>query len=218
MATIIEKYSYFKAGDKIVVTYTCTLNENAAVVSPTDKTNSNDNGAKLEYSNYPYASTTTTTPEEKVYDWSFYETITKVDGDGENLAGAEFEIYNGVTKLYFLKADDVSETYTVVPVDTKDAVNTITSTADGAFMINGLDESVEYTVKEVTVLSGYTGSVDKIFKLTATYNGLYTELTDLYDDNNVDGSNNLNIVLHRRRLSCCCCRCIPYCQEENEQV
>ncbi|MCC8135868.1 MAG: isopeptide-forming domain-containing fimbrial protein [Ruminococcus sp.] len=196
MAKIIEDYSAVAvSGADIVVTYTCTLNDKALVAASTsDSTNHNDNGAKLEYSNNPYDSTTTTTPEEKVYDWSFYETITKVNSAEEYLAGAEFEIYNGDTLLYFLKAGDGSETYTIVPAGTNNAVSTITSTADGGFTIKGLDESVVYTVKEVTVPDGYTGSDDSTFKLTAKYNDSYTELTDLYDDYDVDGPNNLNIV------------------------
>ncbi|MCD8187601.1 MAG: isopeptide-forming domain-containing fimbrial protein [Ruminococcus sp.] len=196
MAAIIENYPTVSvSGADIVVTYTCTLNDKAAVASTTDSDASNVNGAKLEYSNNPYDTTTTTTPEEQVYDWSFYETITKVNGDGDYLAGAEFEIYDGDNNLlYFLKADDGSETYTVVPADTTDAVSKIKSTDAGGFTIKGLDESVVYTVKEVTVPSGYTGSADKTFTLTATYNVSYTELTDLEDDDVTDGKNNLNIV------------------------
>ncbi|MCD7810935.1 MAG: isopeptide-forming domain-containing fimbrial protein [Ruminococcus sp.] len=196
MAKIIEDYFVVAtSGADIVVTYTCTLNDKATVVSSTSSDDSNVNGAKLEYSNNPYDTTTTTTPEEKVYDWSFYETITKINSAEVYLAGAEFEIYDEDNNLlYFLKADDGSETYTIVPAGTNKAVSTITSNADGGFTIKGLDESVVYTVKEVTVPSGYTGSDDSTFKLTAEYNASYTELTDLYDDYDADGKNNLNIV------------------------
>lgn len=199
MANVLAKHSGVAVdGASIVTKYSCTLNKDARVATGSnDGTNHNDNTSHLEYSNNPYdTSKTETTPDIEVYDWTFIETVTKIDGNGNNLAGAVFEIYDGSDRLSFLK-DVASETYTVVPSGTDGAVTQIASVSASGFTLKGLDDKTEYTVKEVSTPSGYTGASDKTFTLTANYNPAGSTLTTLVDDGKADDNtadNNLNII------------------------
>ena len=194
------------AGNMLYTYYTAKLNENALVASSTipDSTNHNDNTAKLEYSNNPYdtvigSQETGETPDITVYDWTFFENITKVDGDGNNLAGAVFNIYDtdpngaGATPLKFTK-DGLNYT-----INDDTGLTDITST-DESFILKGLDDSKTYYVVEKSAPAGYTASENKTFKLTAGYTatGAQTEtpsiLQSLADDFATDGENNLRIV------------------------
>lgn len=199
--------------------YTAELNSNALVATgESDSTNHNDNIAYLEYSNNPYATDdgnqdTGETPEVEVYDWTFYEDITKVAGKigGTKLDGAEFSVYavnpvgnTDAKPLEFINNGD--GTYTLksskADVTGKTVTSTIVSKADAAIKLKGLDDAVTYYLQETKEPEGYTLlSTPVSFKITAGYlpDGADaaetpSTLQTLTDDNTTDGANNLDVI------------------------
>lgn len=202
LAQIIADYPAVAVdGATITTEYNCTLNADALVATAKDdSTNHNDNTSYLEYSNNPYVTTEKgKSPEVEVYDWTFAETVTKVDGNGEKLAGATFYVYDvnptteGATPLKFAKALD-SETYTI---NAAGVIETITSSDESGFVLRGLDDNKTYYVVEQAAPSGYTKADAKTFVLTTNYNDTGATLTELKDDGKDDDKaedNNLNII------------------------
>lgn len=92
----LKKLGTFSAGDKVVVTYTATLNDNATTIEY--------NNAYLEYSNNPNGSGEGNTTKDKTYVVTFELNVYKTDGDGNALTGAQFTLYK----------DDGSDKYTEV--------------------------------------------------------------------------------------------------------
>lgn len=140
----------YKVGDKIEVTYTATLNENAiAQIS--------NNKATLTYSNDPTKGTEyTTTPsqEQKVY--SSKIEIVKYDKDNpsKKLSGAEFVLYKvnptDSSKQYF-SCDDTTKKVTWVA--DKDLA-TVVTTVDGVASFEGLADGTYY-LEETKAPAGY---------------------------------------------------------------
>jgi hypothetical protein rflaF_09327 len=205
LAKIIKDYPTFAVKNaEITTTYNCTLNADALVATgANDTTNHNDNTSYLEYSNNPYVTSDTgKSPEVEVYDWTFAETVTKVDGENKGLAGATFLVYDvdpsssGATALTFTKGTD--ETYTIDPNGTEPT--TITSVANSGFVLKGLDDSKTYYVVEQSAPDGYTKAEARTFVLTSDYNKdgtVGTTLTKLEDDGKADDNtpdNNLTII------------------------
>ncbi|MFI3210840.1 MAG: isopeptide-forming domain-containing fimbrial protein [Peptostreptococcaceae bacterium] len=162
-------------GSVLTVEYSAILNENA-VMAP----QSNDNRVDLEYSNDPYDSESTDkTPEVVVKDYTFEIEATKTAEveDGELLPGVEFELSNKDGEVLFTEftLDDGTNVYTVA----KEGTATIVTGTNGKFKIIGLDDAVEYTLKETKPLDGYNKIDDIVFTITATYNedGTVNELT-----------------------------------------
>lgn len=182
-----------KQGDKIVVTYSAILNENAKVEynKGTDDYEGNKNTVYLEYNN---GTVVTTTPHETVtYTWKL--DVFKYTKEGENnapLAGAEFSLlYGGVAiKLVPVGKTAVEvdgetvevPTYRVAKDDEVDTKTVIETDTTGKFIIIGLDADV-YTLTEVKAPEGYNRAndmevtighdlVDKDFKATYTINGV----------------------------------------------
>lgn len=79
------------AGQTITVTYTATVNSDAAV-----NNQDNPNSAHVVYSNNPSTNTTGTSEDDKTHQYTFGFDITKVAGTnmGTPLPGAEFELQN----------------------------------------------------------------------------------------------------------------------------
>lgn len=164
-----------RAGEKIRVTFTATLNSNAQL----DQVG-NENSFKLEYSNNPTTGGTGTTEPDEVVVFTYHMDLNKVDGADKStaLSGAEFVLYrmkDKTTKEY-LTATRVTEgsnvgSYTVKGWTTTEADATpLTATTDGGnkFTINGLDDGT-YKLKETKVPAGYqTPSTDFELILAAT--------------------------------------------------
>ena len=124
------------AGSEIIVTYTATLNENAVMGSA-----GNPNDVYLGYSNN--SSDWTETPEDTVIVFTYQTIINKVDGEGNPLAGAAFQLEK--------KLED--GTWRVI--ETINAVDGVTQ-----FVFKGLDDGT-YRLTETTVPDGYN-AIDPI--------------------------------------------------------
>ncbi len=160
-----------RAGEKIRVTFTATLNSNAKL----DK-EGNENSFILEYSNNPTTGGTGKTEPDEVVVFTYHMDLNKVDGADKStaLSGAEFKLYrmNGTEKEY-LKANrnGTSGVYTVTGWTATEGEATVlkaTQTDGNIFTINGLDDGT-YLLKETKAPAGYqTPSTDFELILAAT--------------------------------------------------
>lgn len=97
-------YADIKSYAKIHVDYNSTINGNV-VVGP----NGNTNGAVLEYTNNPYVVNSYKTKDDSTAVYSYGIKVTKVNGTGTALSGAEFALSQNVNSsdaLYFVKTGD----------------------------------------------------------------------------------------------------------------
>lgn len=125
-----------KAGSKIRVEYTSTLNENAVLGK-----HGNVNKAKLQYSNNPNdeqggeTSPTGETPWDNVIVFTYKTVINKVDDKNQPLKGAEFtlskKMKNGSTRSVAVVKDSEGTTFTFNGLDDGDYVLTETKTPAG---------------------------------------------------------------------------------------
>lgn len=154
-------------GDKIVVTYTATLDANAVVGG-----NGNPNKVKLEYSNNPNDEGTGETPEKTVVVFTYKTIINKVtkgtDGNNVPLAGAEF------TLSKFIASESGSDTVTVNGTEYHGTWNngvTVTPTKTGdvanVFTFSGLDTGI-YRLTETKTPEGYNTIDPVYFEIVAT--------------------------------------------------
>ncbi len=125
-----------KAGSKIRVEYTSTLNENAVLGK-----HGNVNKAKLQFSNNPNdsqngeTSPTGETPWDNVIVFTYKTVINKVDDENQPLKGAEFalskKMKNGSTTTVAVVKNDEGTTFTFNGLDDGDYVLTETKTPAG---------------------------------------------------------------------------------------
>ena len=125
-----------KAGSKIRVEYTSTLNENAVLGK-----HGNVNKAKLQYSNNPNDEQggengpTGETPWDNVIVFTYKTVINKVDDKNQPLKGAEFtlskKMKDGSTKNVAVVKDSEGTTFTFNGLDDGDYVLTETKTSAG---------------------------------------------------------------------------------------
>lgn len=171
-------------GDKIVVTYTATLDANAVVGGK-----GNPNKVKLEYSNNPNGEGTGETPEKTVVVFTYKTIINKVtkDTDGKNvpLAGA------GFTLSKFIASENGSDTVTVNGTEYHGTWNngvtvtpTNTDNVANVFTFSGLDAGI-YRLTEMKTPAGYNTIDPVYFEIVATNDG--TEVTSM-EGKDVNGS------------------------------
>lgn len=174
---------------KIETYYSAVLNGSAKVANAAeDSTNYNPNTAYLTYMNNPAQSgegetEKGETPKVTVYDWTFTFNGTKVDGEtNEPLANAVFKLYNGDDEVQLVKdgTDGDVDVYRVkTATDTGDAV-AITTNDKGLFRIKGLNDEVEYILKETETPSAEYNLADPVkFTLSADYDTAGNKLTTL---------------------------------------
>lgn len=159
-----------KAGKTITVTYTATVNSEAAV-----NDQDNPNSAHVEYSNKPGTNQTGTSEDDQTHQYTFGFDITKVDGsDTETkLPNAEFELQdaNGT------KIDVIAVAGASVPTfrpklesETAAAADTIKTDGNGKLAFVGLKEGT-YKLVETKAPDGYnklTAPIEIVIK--ANYN------------------------------------------------
>lgn len=157
-------------GDKIVVTYTATLDASAVVGG-----NGNPNKVKLKYSNNPNGAEIGETPEKTVVVFTYKTIINKVtkgtDGKNVPLAGAEF------TLSKFIASESGSDTVTVNGTEYHGTWNngvTVTPTKTGdvanVFTFSGLDTGI-YRLTETKTPAGYNTIDPVYFEIVATNDG-----------------------------------------------
>lgn len=141
------------ADDRIIVSYSATLNENAVVGNAGNK-----NNTWLKYGNgtdTAYSTTTTKTYEIPVFKYA------KKDNVEKGLAGAKFTLSksaNGSSPINLIKVSDENEntklTYRVAKEGETSYVTEITTPSKGEFVIQGLDADTYY-LTETEAPKGY---------------------------------------------------------------
>ena len=152
-----------KANNKIVISYTATVNDKAVIGG-----NGNLNESKIEYGE---SGKTTTTPPSTTttYTWKidvFKYTVVKATEEGKEdtekgLAGAEFILYKDVTNNdnttthYYATAATIDGGYRFTGWTTdKNAATKFVTPDNGKFAIKGLDSDTYY-LEEIVAPAGY---------------------------------------------------------------
>lgn len=138
----------------VKVTYNATVTADAAAAAA-------DNEVHIYYNHDPQSSTDgteVTTPENppKTTTDTYKFQLNKVDGDNVFLKGAKFELYDGTTKVVFVKNES---TYRVAASGESSTTTTIDMTENTTVEIKGLDNK-NYTLKEIQAPDGYTLAED----------------------------------------------------------
>ncbi len=134
-----------KANDKIVISYSAVLNENAVIAD-----SGNKNESKLSYGEEGKSETTPS--ETKTYTWEFnvYKYGMK-DNDKVSLKGAEFILYkqeNGINQYAQIKNSKIGWT------EERNKATKLTSDDKGKIEIKGLDSDTYY-LEETKAPAGY---------------------------------------------------------------
>lgn len=139
-----------KAGDKLIVSYTATLNANAVV-----GLDGNPNESKLEYGE---SGKTTTTPPSTTTTYTWDLEILKYGNNDENnkLEGAQFVLLNQEKSKVACFANGKLTDWTDIPEDgtTWPAGAVLTTDKDGKIHVDGLDADT-YHLREVVAPRGY---------------------------------------------------------------
>ena len=188
-----------KAGSKITVEYTSTLNNNAVLGST-----GNVNKAKLQFSNNPNSDQggesgpTGETPWDNVIVFTYKVVVNKYANsvaEANKLNGAEFTLYKKIKN-----ADETT---------TKKEIEKITGTNSSVFTFKGLDDG-EYILSETKTPAGYNTIKDITFTVTADHKitwgsedrtALLTSLSGTvasgevtFTGNTTDGSLSTNVI------------------------
>ena len=152
-----------KGGDKIIVTYTAELNEDANIGKE-----GNPNTAHLEYSGNPNwtgegkPEDTVETPKDTVIVFTYQLLIDKVKSSGDALIGAEFTLYKkDPTNAAAIKDGDM-EGYVAL---------TMTKVNDAEFSFKGLDDG-DYAIVETKTPGGYNTIDPILFTVSAGHTAL----------------------------------------------
>lgn len=184
----LKKYT---KGDAIILTYNCTVNENALTYDYENNT------AKLTYSKSPYTNETNETPEKKTYVIDLNLDVLKIDGatkteqNPTKLDGAKFKLYrevttDGTTTKEFYKWADNKVTWT-----TEADADVFETDSNGKLkqQVRGLDRGTYYLL-ETKAPTGFNALKDPVeiiisvseadnkVTYTATYGGEAAAMTN----------------------------------------
>lgn len=170
-----------KANDKIVISYTATVNENAVIGSA-----GNPNESKVEYGE---SGKTTTTPPSTTttYTWKVdvlkYAEVTPEGNSATEekpLSGAVFILSkNNKGEAPIALISEGNNVYRVAKADETNTVTEITTDSTGKFTIKGLDSDTYYLI-EKTAPAGYNTLKEAVEIIIAndgkvTYNGIVVD-------------------------------------------
>ncbi|WP_244609148.1 SpaH/EbpB family LPXTG-anchored major pilin [Bifidobacterium moukalabense] len=165
------------AGKTIKVTFNAVVNDEANV----------EDGVVNKLDNYGDDISVTT----KFVGFDFR----KINADNQGIEGAEFQVLDGNTTLYFVKQEDGS--YKKAASNATDgATPTLISAADGTVKVTGLDATKAYTVKETKVATGLFLDLKPSFTVTFADGQAVlakTNASDPYDLVNTDNKTVLNV-------------------------
>ena len=180
-----------KAGQKITVTYTATLNEKAQVQF--DQTNT----VKVVYSNNPTTDGTGESNESKTHQYTFGFDLNKTDGTN-GLAGAQFQLKKGEDVIRLIPVAGQENTYRPAKDgESEGVVDTVTTPKDGVIHFTGLAEGT-YQLVETAAPEGYNKVTNPIeVKIEASYSEDGTLLSWTVNDN---GNNAVEVVNHAGTL------------------
>ena len=119
----------------------------------------------------------------------------KINADSQGIEGAEFQVLDGNTTLYFVKQEDGSYKKAASNTTAK-ATDTLISAADGTVTVTGLDATKAYTVKETKVATGLFLDFKPSFTVTFADGQAVlakTKASDPYDLVNTDNKTVLNV-------------------------
>ena len=139
-----------KANDKIVISYTATVNENAVIAG-----NGNSNESKLSYGD---STDVKTTPPSTTITYTWDVDVFKYtlqDNEEIPLAGAVFTLSksaDGTNPIALV--NEGSNVYRVAMADEDETITQITTDATGQFTIQGLDSDTYY-LTEIQAPAGY---------------------------------------------------------------
>ncbi len=145
-----------EANDKIEISYTATVNENAVVGG-----NGNPNESHLSYGdqNHPTSTPDSTTT---TYTWEIdVLKYTTKDDNEVTLAGAVFTLSRDETGTDLIKLVKVADNVYRVAKTSETGIPQITTDATGAFTIKGLDSDTYY-LTEIAQPAGYNKLADPI--------------------------------------------------------
>lgn len=146
-----DLYDSNKDYNQIVITYKAKVNSEAKV------TQGEDNTATLTYNRNPYnEALEEPTSKVTVYTYGLDLLKTGVGSDANGLAGAEFELTKGSTKLCFTKNSENVFVYAGEATNgtCTTGSTTLVSQSDGKITVNGLDEGT-YTLTETKAPNDY---------------------------------------------------------------
>ena len=146
-----DLYDSNKDYNQIVITYKAKVNSEAKV------TQGEDNTATLTYNRNPYnEDLEEPTSKVTVYTYGLDLLKTGVGSDANGLAGAEFELAKGSTKLCFTKNSENVFVYAGEATDgtCENGSTTLVSQSDGKIKVNGLDTGT-YTLTETKAPNDY---------------------------------------------------------------
>lgn len=159
---LVDACDGVKAGDKVVLSY------GARIFDPTVAAS---NSVVVSHSSDPYSTDpedpmqdTPAGPDSEVDVTSFSLNVINQTSGGAKLSGAEFVLtkeISGVMKYARLNSSHGLDQW----VATEATATKLTTDADGKVTFYGLDDQVEYTLKEVKAADGYNRAKDVKFKI-----------------------------------------------------
>ena len=166
----------FAPGDKIVVSYSATLNDNAVIGG-----DGNDNTVTLTFSNNPNSDgdgETGTTPPDKTVVFTFKIVADKVKlaPNGTAITAAEYNDLTPEQKANYVKVGNeykpvqplAGAGFTLYKADGTTVVKEIAAGETTSFEFSGVDAGT-YILKETTVPAGYDKVADITITVTAEY-------------------------------------------------
>ena len=184
--TFADSYVADKIGKTIVVTYSATLNDKAAVGDTGD---GNTNSATLTYGNNKSVTHTTTT---RTYEFD----LLKVDGaDHKLLNGAEFKLYDAKTSGNIIKVVRLDNgNYRVAMPGESGSADIIA--VNGKVRISGLDKTI-YWLEETKAPDGYNKLTERkpVDLTSGSNNTTLTSDTWSEADHGVAVENNAGAIL-----------------------